>query len=181
MKKNYQYFFLLLLLLMNSCNLNSTSNKEQLKENKGFSEIKFEQTLDEIKFNPKTDNLKIENCHKYVTQYFQLESFEYIGGKPKLIEEILGNYNSAIVPQESGLLRIRFIVNCEGKANRFRLLGMDTNYQEKTFDTSITNQLLETVKRLDGWVIQQYKGVPIDYYQYLLFKIKSGKIIKILP
>jgi len=181
MKEKYQYIYLLFLVFFICCNTDSTTNKENIKEQTDFTEIKFEQSLDEIKFNPKTDDPEIKICTRYAFQYFELGSFEYLGGKPKLVKEILSNYNSVNIAQESGLIRIRFLVNCEGKANRFRLLGMDTNYQEKIFDKSITNQLLDIVKRLDGWVIQYYKETPRDYYQYLLFKIENGKIIKILP
>lgn len=172
----------LLLLLLSSCNnMASTDNEKETKNREVFKEIKFEQSLDEIIFNPKIDDPNFKICSGYVFQYYELKKNEYIGGKPKLIEEVLSQYDDTNVAKESGLLRIRFMVNCEGQANRFRLLGMDFNYQEKIFDKSITNQLLRIVEKLNGWGIGHYKEVPVPYYLYLIFKIEKGKIIQILP
>lgn len=79
------------------------------------------------------------------------------------------------------MIRIRFIVNCEGKTGRFRVIGMNKNYQEKTFDKAITDQLLEITQHLDGWQLLPNAEEPRDYYQYLLFKMNKGTIVEILP
>ena len=80
------------------------------------------------------------------------------------------------------MIRIRFVVNCEGKTGRFRLMASDLKYQPKKFDKKITSQLMEISKNLTGWLPKKTdKGKLIDYYQYLIFKIKDGKIKRILP
>ena len=63
---------------------------------------------------------------------------------------------------------------------------MDENYQEKVFDQSITNQLLEITKNLKGWIPKNFTSktnevFSYDYYQYLIFKMKDGQISEILP
>lgn len=141
--------------------------------------------IGDIEFDPKTDNPDFELCNpEYVYQYIGIgQGRLYKGEFIALEKEFREKYNSENVKKESGLIRIRFVVNCKGETDRFRVLGSDENYQEKEFDKSITNQLLEITKKLTGWVglynPKTEKGA--DYYQYLIFKIKDGKILKILP
>ena len=104
---------------------------------------------------------------------------------PNKIEDILTvlmqQYDPEKAARESGLIRIRFIVNCKGETGRFRVLAMNPDYQEKAFDESITSQLLTITKGLNGWKPKEFRGTVYDYYQYLIFKIQDGKIVKILP
>ena len=72
-------------------------------------------------------------------------------------------------------------MNCEGKTGMFRVQQMDENYKETFFDKRFTNQLLEFTKSLNEWIPKEYLGIKINYYQYLTFKIKDGKISEILP
>lgn len=144
--------------------------------------------IGDIEFDPKTDNPDVELCYpEYVFQYFNSNSQNtlYEGEKIVLEKIFAEQFNPNIAKKESGLIRIRFIVNCKGETDRFRIMGMDENYKEKIFDISITNQLLEITKSLDGWKKKHFrdnKNEPIiDYYQYLIFKIENGQIIKILP
>jgi hypothetical protein len=147
-----------------------------------FSQTRGEY-IGDIKFDEKTDNKNFELCNpNYIFQYFNDSGgVEYKGEKLAIEEEFKQKYNSEIVKKESGLVRIRFVVNCKGETDRFRILGGDENYQEKKFDSSITNQLLTITKALNGWIPKKYHNKQIDYYQYLIFKIKDGKIIEILP
>lgn len=83
---------------------------------------------------------------------------------------------------ETGLIRIRFVVNCEGRSGYFRMKAMDWQYVEMEFDLNIANQLMEITKALDGWKIMKNKdGKPQDYYQYLIFKLESGELVEIMP
>jgi len=92
------------------------------------------------------------------------------------------SFDSENVEDESGLIRIRFIVNCHGIAGRYRIIGMDENYKEKQFSSSITDQLVSIVKDELQWApFVTSKGQEVDYYMYLIFKIEQGKIIEILP
>ena len=79
-------------------------------------------------------------------------------------------YKSEIIKNETGLIRINFVVNCKGKTDRFRLISMNENYEEKVFVPSITEQLMSITKNLKGWKEKKYKGV--DYYQYLIFNLE---------
>jgi hypothetical protein len=58
---------------------------------------------------------------------------------------------------------------------------MDNDYKEKVFNDPITNQLLKLTKELDGWIVGEHDRISYDYYQYLTFKIESGRLIEIMP
>lgn len=141
--------------------------------------------IGDIEFDEKLDNPDFELCKpEKIIQYFSVgQGLLYEGEQIALEKEFAEKYNSEIVKKESGWIRIRFIVNCHGKTDRFRVLESDENYKEKEFDKSITSQLLQITKELKNWrglYIQESKE-GWDYYQYLIFKIKDGKIEKILP
>lgn len=165
---------LLLFFTLTSCQL---IEKKALQSSKEGSRV-----IDSIVFDKKKDNPKFKLCNPYIFQYFNdSKGLIFKGGKPKIVEAFYNQYNSEIVPKETGLIRIRFVVNCKGKADRFRLLGMDNNYNEKIFDKTITKQLLKITKNLKGWGVKNLKGRPVDYYQHLIFSINNGIITKILP
>tara|TARA_R110002020_G_scaffold444853_1_gene656494 strand:- start:2053 stop:2316 length:264 start_codon:yes stop_codon:yes gene_type:complete len=82
---------------------------------------------------------------------------------------------------QNGFIRLRFIVNCEGKTGRFRVLQSDENFEEMEFDNKIVNQLVTITKGIEKWGIFYRQDDPIDYYMYLIFKIKDGQLTEILP
>lgn len=143
--------------------------------------------IGDIEFDPKLDNPDFKFCYpeEYSFQYFNLgDGLEFEGEKIKIDKIFTEKYNPTFVKKESGLIRIRFVVNCKGETDRFRIMGSDENYNDKEFDKSITQQLLSITKNLKGWKLKYYEeneSQPIDYYQYLIFKIEDGQIVKILP
>jgi hypothetical protein len=143
----------------------------------------YPNTVGDIEFDSKLDNKDFVVCGEKFKNSIQYsgEGLEYEGEKIAIEKDFKNKYISFTKSKESGLIRIRFIVNCEGKTDRFRVLGMDENYNEKTFSPKITNQLLQITKDLKGWKIKRYKANAVSYYQYLIFKIVNGRIIEILP
>ncbi|WP_339610225.1 hypothetical protein [uncultured Planktosalinus sp.] len=73
------------------------------------------------------------------------------------------------------------MVNCEGKAGRFRVLQSDNEYRETKFDDAIVSQLENIIKGIEKWAILYSGETPVDYYMYLIFKITDGQLIEILP
>lgn len=143
---------------------------------------KYPATTGDIAFDSKTDKANYEVCGDCgMWQYFDFSEKTYDGDKLAIEKVFQELYNPKNVKHESGLVRIRFIVNCLGETERFRLMASDENYQEKSFDESITSQLLEITKNLKGWKPMTYNNAKMNYYQYLVFKIKDGQIQEILP
>lgn len=143
--------------------------------------------IGDIEFDPKMDNPDFKLCiPEYIAHYMSSgltgnSAIDYKGEKYQIEQTFRKKYNSKFAKKESGYIRIRFVVNCEGKTDRFRIFQADENYLETEFDKSITNQIMEITKSLNGWNVKKYKEQPVDYYQYLIFKIENGQIVKILP
>jgi hypothetical protein len=143
----------------------------------------YPRSIGNIEFDPNLDKKDFQLCFpNYDFQYYNdLKGLLFLGDKVIIEREFKEKYKPQNSKKESGLIRIRFIVNCKGETDRFRIIGMDENYQEKSFDESITEQILQISKSLKGWQIKKSHNYDVDYYQYLIFKIKDGQITEILP
>lgn len=171
MKKSL--FYLIIGLLLTDCD--SPKEKSNSQEEKP-------ETVDSIYFDKTKDDPNFTLCNTYTYQYFNdSKGLIFKGGKPQIEQAFISQYNSEIVPKETGLIRIHFVVNCKGETDRFRLLGMDKDYNKKVFDKTITDQLLNITRSLKGWGVKELRGESVDYYQYLIFNINDGIITKILP
>ena len=140
----------------------------------------------DIAYNKEIDDENFKICNEgSIKQYYVRRSSDtppnYKGEKRGLEKAIFDEYRFVKSEKENGYVTIRFIVNCEGRTGRFRIKEMDFAYNPHKFDDKITSQLLEIVKKLNGWIPRKSNGENIDFYQYLTFKIENGQIVKILP
>lgn len=144
---------------------------------------KYPRWIGDIEHDPKLDNPDFQACNEdHVYQYFNHSQGLQYQGEKRAIEALFQKlYRPVAAPKATGLIRIRFMVNCAGKTGRFRLIGMDENFQPLVFPKAISNQLLEITKKLDGWEKLPNAEEATDYYQYLSFKIEQGAIKEILP
>lgn len=130
------------------------------------------------------DGAAFETCNgdDKIFQYFNSgEGPKYAGEKSSILAKFDTEYKPVIGKDQNGLIRIRFVVNCKGKAGRFRILQSDFDYNEIEFDKEIVSQLLDITKNIEIWETTQIDGKTLDYYFYLIFKIKDGQIEEILP
>lgn len=169
-----KYFYILILLVSFSC-----------KKDVGVKKVpsKYPKQIGNSSFNVKKDNANFVPCgsENKIAQYFNLGNGLPYKGEKKALETVFKEKYNAINVNESGLIRIRFVVNCKGETGRFRVLEMNEEYKKFKFNNAIVHQLLKITQELSGWKIQQKNTYGIDYYQYLIFKIKNGKLIEILP
>ncbi|MEM6297444.1 MAG: hypothetical protein AAF740_02020 [Bacteroidota bacterium] len=155
---------------------------KSLTESDGKS--KYLRWVGDIEYDEQLDNANFKVCNGEddIIQYFNVgDGPVYSGEKSAILQTFQTNYKPVSDSNESGLIRIRFVVNCEGKAGRFRILQSGYDYQEREFDKKITTQLLEITKGIKNWKVLYEDDTPVDYYMYLIFKIKDGQIIEILP
>ncbi|MEL7123930.1 MAG: hypothetical protein AAFO07_31115 [Bacteroidota bacterium] len=148
---------------------------------KDVAPSKYLRWVGDSKFDATTDSEAFKPCRgdKNVLQYFNFsDGLVYEGEKRAIDKHFQDNYHP-IDNNQTGWIRIRFIVNCKGQTGRFRLTASDENYQPTTFDTQITDQLLALTKELNGWVIQSQNNIPRDYYQYQYFS--HGIISSMFP
>ncbi len=159
------------LLVLNACRENAALRSAYPDR---VGDIAFDQQLDRADFHLCDET--------YIYQYFNdSEGFAYEGEKQAIEKVFARSYKTDVREGESGWIRIRFVVNCEGQTDRFRLIACDKNYEAKTFNAVITDQLLSLTKSLKGWKMKAMDGEPIDYYQFLSFKLENGAIVAILP
>ena len=165
---------LTLIFLIIGCKSDKNEDIPNEEYKRWVGDISFDASQDSKSFNLCNDESK-------TYQYFNdSNGLQYEGERLAIYNTFRSEYSSH-KKGENGLVRIRFIVNCNGEAGRFRLLGMDNDYKPKKYDSSITTELLRITKSLDKWKPKKVNGEKIDYYQYLVFKLEEGKIIEILP
>ncbi|HNR20586.1 MAG TPA: hypothetical protein PKN75_14750 [Bacteroidia bacterium] len=123
---------------------------------------------------------KLCNTEAQIIQYFNNgKGAEYLGGKPAIDSLFFTSYHK-VHTDISGMIRIRFVVNCLGETGRFRLLSADSNYQPVVFPDAVNSQLMQITKSMNGWQTKLWKDVKIDYYQNLIFRIEQGQLTNII-
>ncbi len=166
------YILVATLCLLGSCqSLKKTSDSKYLR---WVGDIAFDPTLDDASFVVCNEE-KAKQYHNFS------KGMQYRGEKHALIKVFTEKYQAPKDSKETGLIRIRFIVNCKGETGRFRVQGMSEDYQEHKFDPKITIQLQRLTKSLVGWMRRPNDDNAEDYYQYLIFKINKGQLIEIMP
>jgi hypothetical protein len=174
----------LVIACISICATSCTSNSQ--REIQSEEKEPYLRWVGDIEFDAESDNSDFQLCYsdKDIRQYFNFsKGVQYKGEKPAIIQYFMENYQ-AVSSKKSGLLRIRFIVNCKGETGRFRIMSMNADYQPMDFEPQISNQILKLTKQMEGWLpieMDQMDNMKLDYYQYLIFKIHNGKIIEIMP
>jgi hypothetical protein len=153
-------------------------------EKKIVEKKEYSRWVGDIEKNDKLDDPDFKTCNgeDEILQYFNLgKGPVYFGEKSTILNIFKSKFKPLTGKNQNGLVRIRFVVNCEGKAGRFRILQSDYNYEAISFHKKIITQIVDITKAIDTWKILNRNEVPVDYYFYLIFKISDGKIIEILP
>jgi hypothetical protein len=97
----------------------------------------------DILFDEKLDRKDNCICHsEEIFQYYSLTLKD--SAFDNFIRKKVAKTQSA--RNESGYLTIRFIVNCEGKAGRFRILSINQEYRPQSFDRAFTEEVLNFIK-----------------------------------
>lgn len=164
------FFLLFLVPILGGCQ-NLSQKSTYLKS---VGDISYDSAIDKKDFILCDAN----NIKQYHNNH---QGLEYKGEKIAIMEEFNKKYIPVNDKNCNGLVRVRFLVNCKGETDRFRAISMNEEYKETTFDSKIIEQLLTISKSLNGWIPKIMEGKEIDYYQYLIFKMKDGQIIEILP
>ena len=143
-------------------------------------------TVGDIEFDEKLDDAGFKKCGsekwgRFSFQYYQgTKEYGYKGEKIAIVEK-LKKENIYSEKKIDGYITVRFLVNCEGKTGLFRLQHMSPDLKESVLDEELENKLLQFTKSLDGWMPKEIKGLKVDYYQYLTYKIENGKVSEVLP
>jgi hypothetical protein len=112
-----------------------------------------------------------------------------IGGKyPEnstsvLKELLLFQQDKTQMESGSGNISFRFTVNCEGQVmRRVQVLQTNEKYLPCHFQKPFVDQLFLFFQTLKKWrILKEQNGEPLNYFAFITFKIKNGKVINIIP
>lgn len=112
-------------------------------------------------------------------RYYAGSKTFYQGGLYSINKVFDAKYVAPPDATDSGRIRLRFIVNCQGESGAFSLLCTNYDYEVIDMDERITSQILDIGRSLPNWVPSQSNGKPIDTYIILYFKLNNGQITEI--
>ncbi len=138
------------------------------------------QSVGDIAFDPKTDDPHFKLCRAdWVWQGYSLKTM--MDETPLTVDR---EFRSKFISKsewrsENGIIRIRFIVNCNGAADRFRFLELDFDLRQKQFSDDIRSHVLKISKEIK-WPVRRAQQQTVDYYHYFSIRIVEGKLTDII-
>ena len=129
-----------------------------------------------IKYDASTDNKNFDITGR-VYQYYQ-SGAKYNNGRAAIRSEIL-NKIKALKSMQNGYVTARFVVNHRGETDRYRILAVNTNYEEVKISQDDTHLIINELKSLNNWIPGVIKNKKVDSYSLINFKIQHGKIVDI--
>jgi hypothetical protein len=138
------------------------------------------QNVGDIPFDARKDDSKFQLCNpSRIWQGYQLKT--KMDETPLLVaREFKTQFQSKDEwKNESGLIRVRFLVNCQGQADRFRLLALDFDLEEKKFSESLSAHVLNIAKSIQ-WPARRAYQQTVDYYHHFSIRIIDGQLVDII-
>jgi hypothetical protein len=116
--------------------------------------------------------------HRYYYQGTDLPNGNY--GIRKIVDE---KYQVPENCTDSGLVRVRFVVNCAGATGQFEVLELNNDYQETQLHPAISEQLLAISRSLTDWIPGRSTSTNevIDTYYFITYRISHGEVVDIFP
>ncbi|WP_024741906.1 hypothetical protein [Tenacibaculum maritimum] len=132
-------------------------------------------------FSCKNSNEKIELYSGKKWPYYY-PTLEYKGGFYEIKKHYFNNYRTIVSPNNSGIVKIRFNINCKGISGNFHLETYSLEYKNTVISKKITDQLFFLTKSLNNWIPgRDEDGETVNSHKFLAFRIVNGKLIDILP
>ncbi|MBO0948908.1 hypothetical protein [Fibrella forsythiae] len=95
-------------------------------------------------------------------------------------QQLMADFKANNVPRQTGIVQVRCLVNCEGKAGQFTATTYGPDYQRNHFDPQITNQLLTILRThfATGWRPGRIRAIerPLDYQATITIRLVDGQI-----
>lgn len=138
------------------------------------------QSVGEIAFDPQTDDPKFQLCNpNWVWQGYQLKTKQDETSIMVANEFRTKFKRNDAWKNENGLIRIRFLVNCNGNADRFRLLELDSDLKPMQFSNDLKAHVLSIAKGI-SWPSRRARQQTVDYYHFFSIRIVNGEISDIV-
>ena len=163
-----------LALLIFACSSGKNEQQTAGNESKPTSKpvSKYPAHVGDIEFDKALDDSSFLTCDSYIPQYYALSDDLRVDN-----DVFVSHFESVSIEKNTPLTyhTIRFVVNCKGKIGRLRKETMTSDYQAAQLDSVLTERIEVQLRAFDQWPTGR------DFYQYLTFKIKGGKIEEIMP
>ena len=147
---------------------------------------KFSFELMELPNGSDQSDFQLCNRHLYLnlgSHHYYYKGTELFGGHYAIRKNLDAKYISR--PNGfSGVIRIRFIVNCEGKTGQFETIALDESYNVVDDLPKEALSLMEITRELGPWKpgTSDDMGLEkIDTYIFIAYKLKNGEVVDILP
>jgi hypothetical protein len=136
----------------------------------------------DIPYNAATDKADFLLCdNSKVYQYYNYDT-RYAGEKGALIDTLFQMFSmNKKFPEINGIITIRFIVNCKGEIDRFRILQVDKDYKTTQYPSELINHLLSITKQLNNWQPGNYMGRAVNSTMHINFIFENGNLKFITP
>lgn len=122
-----------------------------------------------------------ELCPGGLYPYYFVD-LKYKGDFYAIKEQFNNHYKPFTGANHTGIVKIKFHINCKGESGNFDLETYNLNYKDTIIHSDITNQLLHITKSLNGWgPPKDDEGIGVNSHKFLAFRIINGKLIHILP
>lgn len=127
----------------------------------------------------KNDSFKL--CHNKKYPYYY-PTLGYKGGFYEIKQHFYKGYQEIKGENNSGIVRIKFIVNCKGELGNLEVENYSLSYKKTNLNIKIIEQLINLTEKLKDWIpAVDNEGERIDSFKFYAFKIIDGKLIEILP
>lgn len=120
-------------------------------------------------------------CSGKLHPYYYPE-LTYTGDFYAIKKHYYTNYKEVNAPNNNGIVKIRFHINCKGESGNYKVESYSFDYATTEIDSNITEQLIQLTKSLTEWIpAQNEDGDAVNSHKFFAFKIKNGQLIDILP
>jgi len=117
-----------------------------------------------------------------IVDYYNGNPEGHLQGKKNTIRLFLTKLlDPSILKGESGYLSVRFIINCEGEIGQFTVEDATLDYEKSTFKEETLQHIVDVTSQMKPWIPCTLNDETWDSYAYIMYKIKNGEIIEILP
>jgi hypothetical protein len=139
-----------------------------------------EHDVGSIEFDPSRDRADFHICDSIWIQQYYAVGTHYRSENKRVIQHFAARYQKVEGSVGEGYITVRFLINCKGECDRYRVFQVDRNYQNTQFDSRLVQQLLNLTKELTDWEAGSYEGVRYDSYFQIKFKIRNGQLHTVL-
>ncbi len=111
-----------------------------------------------------------EPCTSNIQEYYGTDAgykAERYGIRKVISEPI----NQLDFPNISGLIVVRFVINCKNEIGYFRIKTVDQDYKKVEISTDLQKKIIAIIQQLNDW-----NGKNEDSYYQIQIKLKNGKV-----